>query len=89
MTNDCPWQPYIASRSGGDLTAVYKWTYHTFWGLEDVQADFLDMWNQVPNNKKVAAMFPNDADGNAWLPGWEPVWGPAGSPRPSRGSSRT
>jgi branched-chain amino acid transport system substrate-binding protein len=78
VTNDCPWQPYIASRSGGDLAAVYKWTYHTFWGLEDVQADFLDMWSQVPNNKKVAGMFPNDADGNAWLPGWEPVWGPAG-----------
>jgi branched-chain amino acid transport system substrate-binding protein len=78
VTNDCPWQSYIATRSGGDITAVYKWTYHTFWGLEDVQANFLDMWGQVPNNKIVAAMFPNDADGNAWLPGWEPVWEPAG-----------
>ncbi len=57
----------------GDLTAVFKWTYHTFWGLEDVQATFLDMWSQVPNNKVVGAMYPNDADGNAWLPGWEPV----------------
>ena len=78
ITNDCPWQSYIATRSGGDITAVYKWTYHTFWGLEDVQADFLDMWSQVPNNKVVGAMFPNDADGNAWLPGWAPVWEPAG-----------
>jgi branched-chain amino acid transport system substrate-binding protein len=78
ITNDCPWQSYIGTRSSGDLTAVYKWTYHTFWGLEDVQANFIDMWNQVSNNKKVAAMFPNDADGNAWLPGWEPVWEPAG-----------
>jgi len=78
ITNDCPWQPYVGSRAAGDLTATFKWTYHTFWGLEDVQATFLDMWNQVPNNKKVGAMFPNDADGNAWLPGWEPVWTPAG-----------
>lgn len=78
ITNDCPWQSYIATRSGGDITATFKWTYHTFWGLEDVQANFLDMWGQVPNNKKVGAMFPNDADGNAWLPGWEPVWQPAG-----------
>ena len=23
-------------------------------------------------------MFPNDADGNAWLPGWANVWAPAG-----------
>ncbi len=43
-----------------------------------MQANFLDMWNQVPNNKIVGAMFPNDADGNAWLPGWEPVWEPNG-----------
>ena len=78
ITNDCPWQPYIGSRSQGKLDTVFKWTYHTFWGLEDVQADFLDMWGQVPNNKTVAAMFPNDADGNAWLPGWANVWKPAG-----------
>ncbi len=78
ITNDCPWQPYIGSRAQGDLTKVFKWTYHTFWGLEDVQATFLDMWSQVPNNKVVGAMFPNDADGNAWLPGWEPVYAPAG-----------
>ena len=78
ITNDCPWQPYIASRSQGKLDTVFKWTYHTFWGLEDVQANFLDMWKQVPNNAKVGAMFPNDADGNAWMPGWDPVWKPAG-----------
>ena len=78
ITNDAPWQSFIATRSGGDLTAVYKWTYHTFWGLEDVIANFLDMWSQVPNNKKVGFMLPNDADGNAWLPGWEPVFEPNG-----------
>jgi len=78
ITNDCPWQPYIGSRGNHELTQVFKWTYHTFWGLEDVQATFLDMWGQIETNKKVAAMFPNDADGNAWLPGWEPVWTPAG-----------
>jgi branched-chain amino acid transport system substrate-binding protein len=78
ITNDCPWQPYVGSRAAGDLTKVFKWTYHTFWGLEDVQANFLDMWGQVPNNKIVGAMFPNDADGVAWQPGWAPVWEPNG-----------
>jgi len=76
ISNDCPWQSYVATRTGGDITGVFKWTYHTFWGLEDVQANFLDMWSQVPNNGVVAAMFPNDADGNAWQPGWAPVWDP-------------
>ena len=78
LSNDCPWQPYIGSRSNGKLDTVFKWTYHTFWGLEDVQANFLDMWGQVPNNKQVSVMLPNDADGNAWRPGWANVWAPAG-----------
>ena len=78
ITNDCPWQPYVGSRAQGKLDTVFKWTYHTFWGLEDVQANFLDMWGQLETNKKVAAMFPNDADGNAWLPGWKDIWAPAG-----------
>jgi branched-chain amino acid transport system substrate-binding protein len=73
VTNDCPLQPYVLGR-GGNETSSFQWTYHTFWGLEDVQATFLDMWTQVPNNKTAAAMFPNDADGNAWRPAWEPVF---------------
>ena len=43
----------MATRAKGDLTATFKWTYHTFWGLEDVQANFLDMWGQGPNKKVV------------------------------------
>ena len=78
ITTDCPWQPYVGTRSNGKLDTVYKWTYHAFWGLEDAQADYLDIWNQVSNNKQVAGMFPNDADGNAWRPGWANVWKPAG-----------
>jgi branched-chain amino acid transport system substrate-binding protein len=78
ITNDCPWQPYILGRSKGDIDKVFKWTYHTFWGLEDVQADFIDMWSQVPNNNIVAAMFPNDADGVPWQAGWKDIWAPNG-----------
>jgi branched-chain amino acid transport system substrate-binding protein len=78
ISNDCPWQAYVATRAAGDLTKVFKWTYHTFWGLEDVQANFMDMWGQVSTNKKVAAMWSNDADGQAWQGGWGPVFGDAG-----------
>jgi branched-chain amino acid transport system substrate-binding protein len=78
ITNDCPWQPYVAGRAAGDFSATFKWTYHTFWGLEDVQACFLDMWSQVETNKVVAAMYPNDADGIPWQAGWAPVWEPNG-----------
>ncbi|MBN1628205.1 MAG: ABC transporter substrate-binding protein [Thermoleophilia bacterium] len=78
LSNDCPWQAYVATRAAGDLAATFKWTYHTFWGLEDVQANFLDMWSQISTNNKVAGMFSNDADGQAWKTGWEPVFEPSG-----------
>jgi len=78
ISNDCPWQPYVSGRSGGDIAATFKWTYHTFWGLEDAQANYLDMWTQVPNNEKVAVLFSNDADGNAWDVGWKNLWSAVG-----------
>ena len=71
---DCPWQAYVATRAAGDLTKVFTWTYHAFWGLEDVQANYMDMWKQLTTNSKVGAMWSNDADGQAWAQGWDPVF---------------
>jgi branched-chain amino acid transport system substrate-binding protein len=65
ITGDTPWQPWFYG-SGGKDDAPLKWSHHFFWGLEDVAAVFTDMWDQVPTNKKVAALFPNDSDGTAW-----------------------
>jgi branched-chain amino acid transport system substrate-binding protein len=65
VSNDCPWQPYFFGR-GGDPENPFKWTYHMFWGLEDVTAVFVDMWNQLDTNKLIGEMWPNDADGNGW-----------------------
>jgi len=65
VTTNCPWQPYFFGRNG-DPAKGFKYTYHFFWGLEDVIAAFLNLWDQLPTNKVVAGIFPNDADGNAW-----------------------
>jgi branched-chain amino acid transport system substrate-binding protein len=65
ITTDCPWQPYFFGR-GGNPAKGFDYTYHFFWGLEDVIAAFLDMWGQSGVAKKVGGLFPNDADGNAW-----------------------
>jgi branched-chain amino acid transport system substrate-binding protein len=65
ITTDCPWQPYFFGRRG-DRAKGFTWTYHFFWGLEDVIAAFLALWNGAPTNKVVGGLFPNDADGNAW-----------------------
>jgi len=65
ITNDCPWQPYFFGRGGRPGTG-FDWTYHFFWGLEDVIATYTDLWDLVPTNKVVGALWPNDSDGNAW-----------------------
>ena len=65
VTTNCPWQPYFFGRKG-DPKKGFNWTYHFFWGLEDVIASFLALWDGAPTNKVVGGLFPNDADGNAW-----------------------
>jgi len=60
-----PWQPWFFGRKG-DPAKGFAWTYHFFWGLEDVIANFLAGWMSVPTDKKVGGLFPNDGDGNAW-----------------------
>src|SRR6201981_3194371 len=65
ITTNCPWQPYFFGRKG-DPAKGFTWTYHFFWGLEDVIGAFLALWDSAPTNKVVGGLFPNDADGNAW-----------------------
>lgn len=65
ITTDCPWQPYFFGRNGNPAEG-FEFTYHFFWGLEDVIGNFLDLWGSSGAAKNVAGLFPNDADGNAW-----------------------
>ena len=65
ISTTAPWQPYFFGRNG-DPAKGFQWTYHFFWGLEDVIGAFTNLWNSTPTNKTVGGMFPNDADGNAW-----------------------
>jgi branched-chain amino acid transport system substrate-binding protein len=60
-----PWQPWFFTR-GGKPDVGFKYTWHYFWGLEDVIAVFTGMWGQLATDKVVGGLFPNDGDGNAW-----------------------
>lgn len=60
-----PWQPWFFTR-GGKPDRGFDWTYHFFWGLEDLIAVFDSMWAGAGTNKVVSALWPNDGDGNAW-----------------------
>jgi branched-chain amino acid transport system substrate-binding protein len=67
ISTKAPWQPWLIGRGGTPgAEPSFQWTYHFFWGLEDVIGTFLAMWNQVDTNKQVGGLFPNDSDGNAW-----------------------
>ena len=63
-----PWQPWFFTR-GGDPETGFDWTYHFFWGLEDIIAVFNNLWGRLDTNQVVGGMWPNDGDGNAWSDG--------------------
>ncbi|NWF47032.1 ABC transporter substrate-binding protein [Hydrogenophaga sp. D2P1] len=65
ITNDTPWQPHFFGRKGNPKVG-FEWTYHFFWGLEDVIGGLTSAWSQLDTNKTMGALWPNDEDGNAW-----------------------
>ena len=75
-----PWQPWFFGR-GGQPGGRFAWTYHFFWGLEDVEEVYADMWDQIPTNTTGGPIGPNDPDGLAWgdpTTGFPPVVGRRG-----------
>ncbi len=64
VSNDCPLEAYYAGRGAVPFAAnAFKWTYHAFWGIQDLANVQLDMWNTLSTNKRVGVMWPNDPDG--------------------------
>jgi branched-chain amino acid transport system substrate-binding protein len=65
ITTVAPWQTFYYGRGAAE-GKPFKWTYHFFWGLEDAEKVYQDLWGQVSTNKQVGALWPNNTDGNAW-----------------------
>jgi branched-chain amino acid transport system substrate-binding protein len=64
-----PWEAWYFGRGAKPgQPSPFKWTYHFAFGGAQFAGLYLSMWSQIPNNKKVGVMFPNDADGNAVRP---------------------
>jgi len=72
VSDDAPWQPYFFGR-GGKPDKGFDWTYHFFWGAEDLVDVNTNIWKQLPTNKIVGGLWGNDADGNAFAAGFTPV----------------
>jgi len=80
ITSLAAWQPYFFGRHG-TATKGFTWTYHFCFGIDDIIASYLALWESVETNKVVGALFPNDLAGNAWAnvkSGFPPVLQQAG-----------
>jgi branched-chain amino acid transport system substrate-binding protein len=61
-----PWESWYFGRQANPAAPVdFKWTYHFAFGVAQFANAYTKLWTQVPTNKVVGVMWPNDADGNA------------------------
>jgi len=61
-----PWEAWYFGRGAKPgAPSPFKWTYHFSFGVESFHVAYVSQWHELPTNKKVAALYPNDADGNA------------------------
>jgi branched-chain amino acid transport system substrate-binding protein len=61
-----PWEAWYFGRQANPAKPVpFKWTFHFSFGVAQFANAYEHLWPQVPTNKVVGVMWPNDADGNA------------------------
>jgi branched-chain amino acid transport system substrate-binding protein len=61
-----PWEAWYFGRGAKpEQPSPFKFTFHFCFGVEEFNKAYTHLWPQVPTNKKVGVMWPNDADGNA------------------------
>ncbi len=65
LSIDVPVEVFVFQR-GGAPDQPFKWTYNLFWSMTEEQVVEWDMFAQVDTNQKIAAMWPNNAPGNAY-----------------------
>ncbi|MGV7216022.1 ABC transporter substrate-binding protein [Bradyrhizobium sp. UFLA05-112] len=64
VSSTAPWQAVIMPRGGANKS--FDWTYHFFWGLEDIIATFVNIWDSADTNRKVGLILPRNTDGEVW-----------------------
>jgi branched-chain amino acid transport system substrate-binding protein len=79
ISTTVPWQAWWLG-SGNSLTSpkAYQWIFHFSFGIGNFFDTYTHLWPQVPTNKTVGVMYPNDSDGNAVRGALEPLLKGAG-----------
>ncbi|MGH8111155.1 MAG: ABC transporter substrate-binding protein [Rhodanobacteraceae bacterium] len=72
---DCPLESFFFGR-GGRLgeASPFKWTFDMSFGAAQNADCFIGQWPHVKTNKKIAVMYPNDADGNGFRAYLTPIF---------------
>ena len=66
MSTVMPWEAWYFGRGAKPgQPSPFKWTYHFGFGGGEFYKTYVSQWNLIETNKKVAVLYPNDADGNA------------------------
>ncbi len=61
-----PWESWYFGRGAKPgQPSPFKWTYHFGFGGAEFHKCYVSQWSLLPTNKRVGALYPNDADGNA------------------------
>jgi branched-chain amino acid transport system substrate-binding protein len=77
ITTDNPWESYYYGRRG-TASQGFDWTYHFFWGLEQVLAAFTGQWETQDTNKHVGLLFNTAQDDTSWHNAFVPALKKAG-----------
>jgi branched-chain amino acid transport system substrate-binding protein len=65
VTVDAPAEAFVFGR-GGAPDKPFKWTYHLWWGFAELTTVCAEAFGQIPTNKVIGGVWPNNTDGNAF-----------------------
>lgn len=72
VTTIAPWEAWFHGRDGKEDGFTYTTLF--YFGMKEFAECFFPMWEQIePANKKVACLWPNDTDANAFRNGLAPM----------------
>lgn len=60
-----PWQAFLFPRNGS-VSKGFPFSFHFFWGSDDVVKTFVALWNSVKTNKAVGTLYIDNPPGQAF-----------------------
>lgn len=72
-----PWQAFMFPRNG-NLSKGFPFSFHFFWGADDVVKQFIAMWDAAKTNKQVGTLYIDNPPGQAFA---DPLRGMPGALR--------